>query len=150
MKKSQRLNVIVELNAKNEQDSLKALGQIQQQRQEAEKQLENLNIYRQDYVIKYRSISEAGTHIKQLLEFRAFMSKLDKAIVEQQQVVLGVEKQVILARTQWEQKHQKTKSIQKVCDVAAADELKAENKREQSEQDERATRGGRNSGIRNA
>ncbi len=150
MKKSQRLNIIVELNARNEQASLKALGTVQQQKQEAETQLENLKLYRQDYELKYQSIAKVGVNIKQLLEFKAFMSKLDQAIEEQKQVIVGVEKQVVYMRKQWEQQHQKTKSMQKVCEAAIKEELKVEEKREQNEQDDRATRIGRNSGIRSA
>ncbi len=150
MKKSQRLNVIVELNARNEKTTLKALGSIQQQRQEAETQLENLKVYRQDYETQYQSIAKIGVNIKQLLEFRAFMSKLDLAIEEQQQVILGVEKQLSSTRIQWEQQHQKTKSMQKVCEAAVKEELKAEDKREQNEQDDRGSRVGRNTGTRSA
>lgn len=150
MKKSQRLNVIVELNARNEKMTLKALGGIQQQRQAAETQLENLKVYRQDYETKYQSIAKIGVNIKQLLEFRAFMSKLDLAIEEQHQVILGVEKQLSSIRIQWEQQHQKTKSMQKVCEAAVKEELKAEDKREQNEQDDRGSRVGRNAGTRSA
>jgi len=150
MKKSQRLNVIVELNARNEQTSLKALGAVQQQKQAAETQLENLKQYRQDYELKYQSIAKVGLNIKQLLEFKAFMSKLDQALAEQEQVVASVGKQLIVSRKKWEQQHQKTKSLQKVCEAAIKDELKVEEKREQNEQDDRATRIGRNSGIRSA
>lgn len=150
MKKSQRLNVIAELNEKNEKATLKELGHIQQQCQEAETQLENLKEYRQDYESKYQSIAKLGANIKQLLEFRAFMSKLDQAIEEQQQVILNVEKQLNSKRSQWEQQHQKTKSMQKVVAAAVKVELKAEDKREQNEQDDRATRIGRNGGTRSA
>lgn len=150
MKRSQRLNVIVELNAINEKNTLKELGDTQQKKQQAETQLENLKVYRQEYEVKYQSIAKIGLNIKQLLEFKAFMSKLDKAIVEQEQVVVGIETQLINTRKQWEQQHQKTKSMQKVCETAAKEELKIEEKREQNEQDDRSTRIGRNGGIRSA
>jgi flagellar FliJ protein len=44
----------------------------------------------------------------------------------------------------WEGLHQKTQSLQKVCDSALVVEMKQEAKREQLEQDERASRTGRN------
>lgn len=150
MKRSQRLNVIVELNVRNEQTTLEALGSIQQQRQAAETQLENLKVYRQDYEVKYQSIAKVGVNIKQLLEFKAFMSKLDLAIDEQKQVVLGVEKQLVSTREQWAQQHQKTESMQKVCTAAVKKELKEEDKREQNEQDDRASRMGRSGGTKSA
>ncbi|MCK5190358.1 MAG: flagellar FliJ family protein, partial [Methylococcales bacterium] len=80
MKKSQRLKVIVDLNADNEKKALQELGIVQTKKGELEKQLENLEQYRQEYKDQYQSISEAGVNIAKLLEFRSFISKLDKVI----------------------------------------------------------------------
>lgn len=143
MKKSKRLNIIAELNANNEKKSLEALGDIQKNKLDAKKQLENLEQYRQDYKDQYQSVSETGVNIKQLLEFRAFISKVDKAIEEQEQVVLEVGKQAESMRKDWETLHHKTNSMQKVCEAAVQEEAKAEEKREQNEQDDRASRVGR-------
>jgi len=150
MKKSQRLKVIVDLNAESEKKALQELGRAQTKKRELETQLENLKQYRQEYSGQYQSISEAGVNISKLLEFRSFISKLDKVIKDQEQAISGLESELILLRKTWERQHQKTKSLQKVCDSAKAEEVKKENKREQNEQDERATRSGRNSGTRNA
>lgn len=150
MKKSQRLNVIVELNVKNEKKALEALGEVQRQKQDAEKQLDHLKEYQQGYKDQYQSLSETGVNIKQLLEFRAFVSKLEQAIEEQAQVVLNLNKKVDSTRMHWKLQHQKTKSMEKVCEAAVKEEAKEQDKREQSEQDDRATRVGRNSGTTNA
>ena len=150
MKKSQRLNVIVELNIKNEKKALEALGEVQRQKQDAEKQLDHLKEYQQGYKDQYQSLSETGVNIKQLLEFRAFVSKLEQAIEEQAQVVLNLDEKVSSTRTHWEQQHQKTKSMEKVCETAVKEEAKEQDKREQNEQDDRASRVGRNSGTTNA
>jgi flagellar FliJ protein len=55
-------------------------------------------------------------------------------------------------RKVWEELHHKTQSLQKVCDSALVIEMKQEAKREQLEQDERASRIGRNNsnGMGNA
>ena len=150
MKKSQRLKVIVDLNADNEKKALQELGIVQTKKGELEKQLENLEQYRQEYKDQYQSISEAGVNIAKLLEFRSFISKLDKVIEDQEQAISVLEDKLIFVRQSWERQHQKTRSLQKVCDSAKAEEVKLEDKREQNEQDERATRSGRNSGTRNA
>ncbi len=150
MKKSQRLSVIVELNAKNEKKALEHFGQIQKQKHQAETQLQHLQSYLQDYKDKYQSQLKIGLNVQQLMEFRAFIDKLDKAIAEQQQNIINLDKQLSSARTQWERQHHKTRAMQKVCDAAVKEERKAEDKREQNEQDERAARVGRNGGTRNA
>ncbi len=150
MKKSKRLNVIVELNVKNEKKALEALGEIQRQKQDAEKQLEHLKDYQQGYKDQYQSIGVTGANIKQLLEFRAFVSKLSMAIEQQKQVVAELDEKVSSTQTHWEKQHQKTKSMEKVRGAAVKEEAKEQDKREQSEQDDRASRVGRNSGAENA
>jgi flagellar FliJ protein len=44
----------------------------------------------------------------------------------------------------WEGLHHRTQSLQKVCNSALAAEIKQESRREQSEQDERVCRSGKN------
>ncbi len=150
MKKSLRLKTIVDLNLKNEQKALVALGKAQNKKQELVQQLENLQQYQQEYKNKFKSISEIGVSIDQLVEFRAFINKLGLAIEEQKKAIEEMEKELVFVRQTWESKHQKTKSIQKVCDSALAEEAQVEHKREQNEQDDRATRSGRSNGTRNA
>lgn len=150
MKKSQRLKVIVDLNADNEKKALDGLGKAQRKKQELQVQLENLQQYRLEYTDQYQAMSEKGVNISQLLEFRAFIDKLDKAINEQKQTVLDMDNNLSFARKNWERWHQKTKSLQKVCKSALREEDKQDDKREQNEQDDRASRLGRNGGTRNA
>jgi flagellar FliJ protein len=150
MKKSQRLKVIVNLYAENEKKALEGLGKVQTEKQGALTQLENLLQYQQEYINKHNDNNGKGLTIQQLVEFRAFISKLDKAIDEQKNEISQMEKNVILARKNWEMHHHKTKGIEKVCDGAAKEEMKMEEKREQNEQDDRATRLGGNNGTGNA
>jgi len=150
MKKSQRLKVIVDLNIGHEKKALEELGGALGKQKELTIQLEHLQQYQQEYKNKYLSSSQRGVNIAQLLEFRCFISKLEKGIEDQQQAISGLENKVALARKNWERQHQKTTSLQKVCNSALQEELKLENKREQNEQDERAMRGSGKSGIRNA
>ncbi len=150
MKKSQRLKTIVELNAGNEKKALEALAVVQQKKQALQTQLESLQEYQQDYHEQYHLISEKGVNISQLLEFRSFINKLELAIKEQQKAIVDMDYKLDSARKHWETQHQKTKSLEKVCQSALDDELSVENKREQKEQDERANRFGRSGGTRNA
>ncbi len=150
MKKSQRLKVIVNLYAENEKKALEALGQVQKEKQNALTQLENLLQYQQEYINNHNKNSEKRINIQKLIEFRAFISKLDKAIDEQKSEISQMEKKILLARKNWEMHHHKTNGIEKVCDGAAQEEMKIEEKREQNEQDDRATRLGGKNGTGNA
>ncbi|MCQ8181599.1 flagellar export protein FliJ [Methylomonas sp. SURF-1] len=140
MKKSQRLNVVIELQARQEQDALAALGLAQQRLQEQQVQLDNLLNYRVEYLNNFAARQQGGIPVSQLLEFRAFSEKLDSAIDSQRQLVLQYEREVQRARKHWEDSRQRTKSLRKVSELALAEEIKIEQKREQAEQDDRAAR----------
>lgn len=150
MKKSQRIKVIVDLNANNEKKALKELGNTQAKKQAIQTQLENLQQYRQEYENQYLSVGKAGVNIAKLMEFRSFISKLDIAIGDQHQALVDVENEAMLARKTWEKQHHKTMSLQKICDFALADETRIEMKGEQNEQDDRASRRFSGGGTRRA
>jgi len=150
MKKSQRLQVIIDLHERQERDALEAMGRIQNKLQQAQQQLQNLNRYRDEYNTKLLQHQQRGMNVLQLLEFRAFAEKLDKAIESQQQSLSLVERELQRAQKHWEECHQRTKSLQRLAEIAADEERRLESKREQAEQDARAGRQNRRDGTRNA
>jgi len=152
MKKSQRIKTIVEIKATQEKNALEMLGAVQRKLQGMQAQVEGLRNYRKEYQDRFDQLGSKGVNVAQLLEFRSFIDKLDKAIMGQEQTLNSIEAEVTAKRKIWEELHHKTQSLQKVCDSALVVEMKQEAKREQQEQDERASRIGRNnsSGIGNA
>ncbi|TRW90830.1 flagellar export protein FliJ [Candidatus Methylobacter oryzae] len=152
MKKSQRIKTIVEIKAVQEKSALEVLGAAQRKLQSMQEQIEGLKKYRKEYQQRFDQLGIKGVNVAQLLEFRSFIDKLDKAIMGQEQVLRSIEAEVTAKRKVWEELHHKTQSLQKVCDSALVVEMKQEAKREQQEQDERASRIGRgnSSGTGNA
>jgi flagellar FliJ protein len=144
MKKSQRIKTIVDIKATQEKNALEVLGAVQRKLQSMQAQVEGLRSYRQEYQYRFEQLGIKGVNVAQLLEFRSFIDKLDKAIIGQEQVLSSIEAELIAKRKVWEELHHKTQSLQKVCDSALIVEMKQEAKREQQEQDERASRIGRN------
>jgi flagellar FliJ protein len=144
MKKSQRIKTIVEIKAAQEKNALEALGASQRKLLATQAQVESLRKYRQEYQDRFNQLGDVGSNIVQLLEFRSFMDKLDKAIAGQEHALRECETDLIAKRKIWEGMHHRTQSLQKVCNSALATELKHEGKLEQLEQDERASRSGRN------
>jgi flagellar FliJ protein len=143
MKKSQRINTIVELKKNQEKKALEELGKSQTKRQEMLTQLENLQQYRQEYLDKYKTLGNAGMSAKRIIDYRAFISKIDQAIEDQKRVFASVESELLRTRKMWENAHHKTKSLEKVQAVAEKEEAKIEAKHEQNDQDERASRAGK-------
>lgn len=148
MKKSQRLQVIVDLKAREEKKYLEALGLRQAQKQQKETQLNNLIKYRQDYLDKNAEHLKRGLPVLQLIEFKAFLDKMGKAIEGEKQALENIAKQANELRMQWEKAHLNTKNIGKIQLKAEVTEHKEIEKKEQLETDERAAR--RNSGINSA
>ncbi|TAK63675.1 flagellar export protein FliJ [Methylobacter sp.] len=144
MKKSQRIKTIVDIKAAQEKNALEVLGAVQRKLQSMQAQVEGLRNYRQEYQHRFDQLGIKGVNVAQLLEFRSFIDKLDKAIIGQEQVLSAIEAELAAKRKIWEDLHNKTQSLQKVCDSALMVEMRQEAKREQQEQDERASRIGRN------
>ncbi len=143
MKRSKRLEVIVDIKAKQEQKALETLGQSQRQHTQMKGQVDGLTVYRSDYVDKCNAFAREGVPVSRLIEFRSFIDKLDIAILGQEKLLRHMEQDVRQKRYMWEIMHRGTQSIQKVRESALKVEQKHENKREQSEQDEHASRLGR-------
>jgi flagellar FliJ protein len=152
VKKSQRIKTIVDIKATQEKNALEVLGAVQRKLLSMQTQVEGLRNYRKEYQDRFDQLGIKGINVAQLLEFRSFIDKLDKAIIGQEQVLSSIEAELMTKRKIWEELHHKTQSLQKVCDSALAIEMKQEAKREQLEQDERASRIGRNNsnGMGNA
>ncbi|NOQ15474.1 MAG: flagellar export protein FliJ [Methyloprofundus sp.] len=150
MRRSQRLQVIVDLKANQEKKYLDALGVAQNNKQQKELQLKNLKDYQQDYLQKNEQTLKKGVSVVRLMEFRAFMEKMDKAVVGEEQLLVNIEQEIASLRKNWELAHVTTKNMQKVQNSARMSELKEVEKKEQLEQDERAGRSSVNNGINSA
>lgn len=152
MKKSQRIKTIVDIKATQEKNALEVLGAVQRKLLSLQAQVEGLRNYRKEYQDRFDQLGIKGVNVAQLMEFRSFIDKLDKAIIGQEYLLNSIEAELMAKRKIWEELHQKTQSLQKVCDSALAVEMQQEAKREQLEQDERASRIGRNNsnGMGNA
>lgn len=148
--KSQRLKTIVNLKLTQEQESLEALGKAQHKLSALQAQVDNLKKYRQDYQEKFNNLGNKGTNVSQLLEFRSFMDKLDKAIAGQENSLQQTKMDVTNKRKHWESLHHNLKSLEKVYLSAQKTEYRLHTKAEQLEQDERASRLGRNKIRHNA
>lgn len=143
MKKSKRIQVIVDIKAMQKKSALESLGLAQIKLQTLQDQINGLRNYRKEYQDNFDKLGVNGVNVSKLLEFRSFIDKLDKAIIGQEHMLIAIETEIKDKRKIWEELHQKTQSLQKVCDAALAVEIKQEAKREQIEQDERSSRIGR-------
>lgn len=147
MKRSERLTPVLELAETREQQAARVLGEFTRKLETTRSGLDNLKTFRDGYIAKFReSVESLG--MRQLLEYRAFIAKIDTAIDDQHKAVARAEQELTQRQADWEAARQQTKGLRTVIDKARAEEAKAEDKRQQAEQDERASRrAGRDSGL---
>jgi len=140
VKRSQRLQVIVDLKINQEKKYLEALGKQQNIKIQKETQLNSLKNYRQDYRDKNEHLIKSGISVMQLMEFRAFMEKMDKAIEGEEVTLKSLDSELERLRKNWEEAHMYTQGMQKIQGNARSSEQKQEEKKEQLEMDDRAAR----------
>ena len=140
MKRSQRLQVIVDLKINQEKKYLEALGKQQNIKLQKETQLNSLKNYRQDYRDKNEHLIKSGISVMQLMEFRAFMEKMDKAIDGEEIALRSLDSELERLKKNWEEAHMYTQGMQKIQGNARVCEQKQEEKKEQLEMDDRAAR----------
>jgi len=131
---------MVDLKINQEKKYLEALGKQQNIKIQKETQLNSLKNYRQDYRDKNEHLIKSGVSVMQLMEFRAFMEKMDKAIEGEEVTLKSLDSELERLRKNWEEAHMYTQGMQKIQGNARINEQKQEEKTEQLEMDDRAAR----------
>ncbi|WP_045225599.1 flagellar export protein FliJ [Methyloterricola oryzae] len=142
MNRIKRIAPIVELAETKEKQAVQAYGMKQQKLEEARKALNSLRSFRENYSALFNQSGTKGIGMRQLHEYRAFLAKINVAIAEQEKTVATAETELEAARLAWETAHGHTLGMHKVLDKLQAEQSRKEQKREQAEQDDRASRRG--------
>jgi len=140
---SKRLQPVQRVAQSRENDAARELGDSQRRMRDQEAKLGDLKRYHQEYLERFETTARQGMSAKQMQEYRVFLEKLDRAIKEQEKVVLASKSECVNRKEQWQQKHVRTQALGKVMDRFRSVEQKAVEKREQDEIDDRNQRGPR-------
>ncbi len=133
------LKLLLELAQQQTDSSAKRLGKLNSLQQEAEKKLQLLVQYRQSYRAHLQNSIEKGVDHAELLNFIAFINKLDAAISEQKQVVLHAQQNRIAGSHEFMSYQRKLKSFDTLLQRQQAAENHKQIKLEQKLQDEFAS-----------
>ena len=136
MKRSKRLQVVVELATKEKDAILEQVGRANQAWLKEKRQLESLYQYREEYLAQFRSGHTQNMTAQRVLALRGFLSQLDQAIQAQSQQVAQQFKLLEQQRQKWKQAWTKEKSVQHLVERYQDEEQRLENKKEQRTQDE--------------
>ena len=136
------LDTLIELATAETDEAAKRLGNAIRATDRAEKKLELLQKYRDEYSSRFEAKMAQGVSPMGYRNFQAFISKLDEAIAGQQQVVLDAEQGVTRERGAWQDSERKRMSYDTLATRQMQQEMKQENRRDQKLNDEYAARSG--------
>ncbi len=140
MSRSKRLQPVQRVTEAREKDAAQALGDAQQQLQHLRQQLKELEHYREEYRNQYLQSGSTGFSAQKLQQMQGFLASLDKAIQQQHQNITQAELLCEQKKQLWHQARGRTQALEKVAERYLDEERQQQNRREQKENDEFASR----------
>ena len=140
MPPSDRFKPIQKLNSQRERNAASQLGKSLTTRDDARRKLDDLKEYLAEYRERYAAAVSAGLPGAQVREYQMFITKLENAIVQQQQIVSDSERRCDSSKQDWRGRYSKQKAMDNAVDRMRLNERKNRDKQEQSEADERSQR----------
>jgi len=119
-----------------EKQAAKALGEAHQRLQEAQAQLQQLNIYRQEYNDRFHQFSHNSPGPQRLLDYQAFMAKLNEAVAQQTVAIETAERSLHEVKQFWLAKRGRSKALDGVLNGYLAAEAREAERKEQRANDD--------------
>lgn len=140
MLRSRRLEVVLSLEERKEQEALERMGEARKLVEQQREQVQNLNRYQQEYRDQIRNSQQGVVQVSRLQAWQAFIAQLDQ-VIRQQQKQLEQAEQVFEARKQeWQQAWERRRGMEKYIETCRQQEQKEQDLREQKLSDEAAGR----------
>lgn len=143
MKKSKRFQPVVRVAEVREKQAASALGEAQAQLQSQIARLEELQHYQEDYFARFQSSARQGLPAARIQDFQRFLENLKRAIQQQETLVQIATRTVEQRKQFWYAIRGKLKSYDNVMERYIHEEHIQQDKREQKETDEHASRTGK-------
>ena len=139
MIKSKRFEPIHEIASSSANDLSRGMADAGRKVAELERQLEQLQAYRDEYVRNSTQADGAMDAVK-LQNYRSFLGRLGEALNQQQRSLENARKEFDKRRAQWSEKRIEAESLNRVVDRFRKEEQSAADRREQREGDDAAMR----------
>lgn len=140
MLRSQRLQPVLALEERKEQEALDRMGEARQQVDSHREQVENLENYQQEYRNQIRASQQGVVPVARLQAWQAFIAQLDQVIAAQQQQLKQAEQQFEQRRREWQQAWERRRGMEKYIETCRQQEQREQDLREQKMADEAAGR----------
>lgn len=132
--------------AKKRDQSAQTLRTAVSRRVEAQRKLDTLQSYRQDYLAKLDAATRRGIGADGLRNYRAFLANLERAIEQQTALMATMQTDVGFAQTDWQHTQRRVDSLQTIDQRRTQQNDQREARRDQKLTDEYALRRSRGSG----
>ena len=140
MKKTKRLGALANLAESREKEAILSLVDARSKKLIAERKLDQLQTFHDQYLARSRLSEETGIGITRMLETRNFMDQIARAIQDQQREIRTVESQIRLRNDDWIQSRHHRSGLEKLIQKERLHLARVQDKREQSEVDDRSGR----------
>jgi flagellar protein FliJ len=139
MMKSKRFEPIQEIASTSAKDLSRAMGEAGRKVTDLERQLEQLQAYRDEYVRNSTQANGAMDAVK-LQNYRSFLDRLGEAMRQHLKSLDAARKEFERRRGQWSEKRIEAESLSRVVERFRKEEQHAADQREQREGDDAAMR----------
>ena len=140
MLRSRRLQPVLALEERKEQEALECMGEARQQLEAHQQQVENLERYQQEYRDQIRASQTGVVPVARLQAWQAFIAQLDLVIAQQQKEVQQAEQVFERRRREWQQAWERRRGMEKYIDSCRQQEQREQDVKEQKQADEAASR----------
>ena len=139
MMKSKRFEPIQEIASTSAQDLSRAMGEAGRKVADLERQLQQLQTYRDDYVRNSAQGARSVDAVK-LQNYRTFLDRLGDALRQQSRLLDDARAEYERRRAAWSEKRIEAESLGRAVDRFRKEEQHAADRREQREGDDAALR----------
>ena len=140
MLRSQRLQTVLSLEKRKEQEALERMGEARDQAEAHREQVANLEQYQQEYRNQIRASQQGVVPVARLQAWQAFIGQLDQVIAQQEKQLQQAEQLFEARRQEWLQAWERRRGMEKYIETCRQQEQREQDLREQKLADEAAGR----------
>ncbi|KPQ29619.1 MAG: flagellar export protein FliJ [Marinobacter excellens HL-55] len=140
MLRSKRLETVLNLEQRKEQQAMERLGEARKQVEAHREQVANLERYQQEYREQIRATQQGVVPVTRLQAWQAFIAQLDQVIVQQNRQLQQAEQVFEARRVEWLQAWERRRGMEKYIETCRQQEQRARDLSEQKLADEAAGR----------
>ena len=136
MTRSERLDVVQQVTARNEREHAERVAAAQRHVREMEDKHAALEKYRGEYEAGFATRAGGGVDVIGMRDFQTFLARLGEALVQQRELVALARKALDAERSNWREAAQRQHVVETLAERWQGEETRAANRRDQNESDE--------------